>query len=314
MSPVLRPVARSAADMLLRSPPVQRAALRMGAARQRAIVLVWHRIAPEGPQPHEVVPTVALSSFSDQLDLLQDLGTVVPLTACDDGVSPADGRPLFALTFDDDDARHADHVLPILARRGLPATFFLSGRWLHGYGPYWWELLEDEIAAVGTAEVAGRHGLPADVSAPRIGRELTGTDAVVEMARRARHAVPPPMSQPQATALVAAGMEIGFHTIDHDMLPTLSDPALVDAVATGRDVLAAAVGFPIERFAYPHGGADSRTAAAVSRAGYRSAWTTAKRTARPGDPPMLRGRWDVGHRSLDQLHRILLRGLARPTP
>jgi peptidoglycan/xylan/chitin deacetylase (PgdA/CDA1 family) len=109
-------------------------------------------------------------------------------------------------------------------------------------------------------------------------------------------------------------MEIGFHTIDHDVLPDLADSPLGAAVFAGRAELAAALGTPLERFAYPHGRSDERAAAAVSRAGYRSAWTTTKRTARPTDAAMLRGRWDVGHRSLPEIRKILVRGLARPTP
>lgn len=286
----------------------------MAATRQRAIVLLWHRIAPDGPQPHEVVPTVAVARFREQLNLLQQLGSVVSLDACENSVASTDGRPMFALTFDDDDARHAQHVLPALVEMGLPATFFLSGRWLHDRGPYWWELLEEEIADVGLAAVAGRHGLPPDTSAPHLGRALTGTTAAAELADAARQATNPPMGPRDAAALVAAGMEIGFHTIDHDLLPGVPDPALEEAVTAGRDRLAAALGVSMDRFAYPHGGADDRTSVAVARAGYRSGWTTTKRTVRPSDQPMLRGRWDVGHQSLDRMGRLLLRGLARPGP
>lgn len=314
MSPPARQAARSVADLLLRSPLAQRGASRVGAARQRAIVLLWHRIAPEGPRPHEVVQTLRLDGFGEQLDLLCELGTVVPLSACEDAVSGKSRRPRFALTFDDDDARHTQHVLPALVERNLPATFFLSGRWLHGYGPYWWELLEREIATEGPAAVAKRHGLSADLTAPRLGQALTGSDTAGELALRARETDNPPMQGDDVAALVAAGMEIGFHTIDHDVLPNLPGTALADAVTTGRDRLAASVDARITRFAYPHGRVDLRVAAAVGRAGYDSAWTTSKRTVLPGDPPALHGRWDMGHKTIDEVRRTLLLGLARPTP
>ncbi|CAN5413515.1 hypothetical protein BH23ACT9_BH23ACT9_29080 [soil metagenome] len=314
MPTALRPAARAATDLLLSRPLPRRAALRIGAERQRTIVLLWHRVGPEGPQPHEVVRTLALDDFRRQIDLLQQMGTIVPLAECDGPFVDEDNRPRFVLTFDDDDHHHSQHVLPVLLAGGLPATFFLSGRWLHGYGPYWWELLEQEIATEGTARVAGRHGLPPDATAPRIGQALTGTAAAQRMAEEARRAPDAPMDDEEMRALVDAGMEIAFHTIDHDLLPGLSDAALDAAVSTGRDRLSAATGVPIERFAYPHGGADERTAAAVGRAGYRSAWTTAKRSARPADAPMLRGRWDLGHRSLDEMRRSILRAMVRPRP
>jgi peptidoglycan/xylan/chitin deacetylase (PgdA/CDA1 family) len=313
MPSALRTSARAAADLVLSSARLRRVALRSAATRQRAAVLLWHRVAPEGPQPHEVVPTVALARFREQLDLLMELGAVVPLAALDDA-SGSGGRPRFALTFDDDDARHAHHVLPALVERDLPATFFLSGRWLHGRGPYWWELLEQDLARDGAEAVAARHGLSPGLPAARIGQALTGSPVAQELADRARADGEPPMTQEQAATLLDAGMEIGFHTIDHEVLPALGETPLRAAVSAGREELATAMGTPLERFAYPHGRADDRTSVAVARAGYRSAWTTTKRTARPGDAPMLRGRWDLGHRSLSEMRQILVRGLARPTP
>lgn len=308
MQPV-RSAARRTADRILRSPRWERATLRSAARRRRAIVLLWHRVAPEGPAEHEVVPTVPLHRFHAQLDLVCELGDVVPLSSIDE--APADGaeRPRFALTFDDDDRRHARHVLPALSERGLPATFFLSGRWLHGYGPYWWELVEQEVAEAGARSVARRFGLPPELTPPRLGHLLTGTPAAQELARRARQVTSAPMDGMDATALVAAGMEIGFHTIDHDALPVLDDAALREAVEAGREELAHAVGATVQRFAYPHGLSDQRVVAAA--AGYRSGWTTSKVVTRPRDAPMLRGRWDLGHRRTDEIRAAILRGLVR---
>lgn len=309
---------RSTADLLLGNARIQRVALRSAARRGRTIVLLWHRIHTDGPAAHEVVRTVPVGRFGAQLDLLQELGSVVSLAACDaprieDGEDGKE-RPRFVLTFDDDDARHREHVLPVLAERGLPATFFLSGRWLHGHGPYWWEVLEEQIAALGTAAVARRHGLPEGLSAPRLGQELTGTPQARALAAQAREEGPPPMSGEDAAALVAAGMEIGFHTIEHEVLPNLRDAALPGAVTDGRAELADALGVPVKRFAYPHGLVDERVAEAVADAGYHSAWTTRKRAARPGDAPFARGRWEVSHRPLDEIQSTLLRGFARPIP
>ena len=306
----IREVLRRMVEVGLRPRLLERRALRSAARRRRGIALVWHRIGPGGPQPHEWVRTVATAAFAAQLDLLGELGDVVSLA---DLEHPVEGRrPRFALTFDDDDAGHAAHALPELRARGLTATFFLSGRWCHGYGPYWWELLEDDIRHRGTKDVAKGYGLDSSLAAHELVKALTGTAAAGALAQRARSSGPPPMSHDEAVVLAEAGMEIGFHTIDHDVLPVLVERAQREVVVRGREELAHDLGVPLLRFAYPHGLADERVARAVGLAGYASAWTTGKRAVDSGAPLLALGRWDIGHLPLSRARVALVRGLARP--
>jgi peptidoglycan/xylan/chitin deacetylase (PgdA/CDA1 family) len=309
MQPI-RSTLKPVADRLLRRPVVARTTGRIAAARGRGIVLLWHRVRPDGARSHEVVPAVNLDAFAAQLDVLLELGDVVPLAVHDR--SDHNTRPRFALTFDDDDHGHVEHTLPLLQQRGLAATFFLSGRWRGRHGPYWWEVLEQRILEFGPVAVATHYGLPAGAEPVQIGQALTGSSWARELAVAARTAGPAPMEVDQARTLVAAGMEIGFHTVHHPSLPGLDDRELEAAVATGRDELAGELEAPVVRFAYPHGHANRRVASAVRAQGFRSAWTTDKRLVAEGGDPMLHGRWDLGHRSLDAFRAALLRGLARP--
>jgi peptidoglycan/xylan/chitin deacetylase (PgdA/CDA1 family) len=302
---------RPVLDRALRRPVVARAATRLGARRGRGIALLWHRIGPSGPQPHEAVPTVPTGRFEAQLDVLLSLGDVVPLA---DLERPSQAhRPRFALTFDDDDAGHVRHTLPSLRDRGLPATFFLSGRWMTGDGPYWWELLEARIRTDGAANVAADYGMPTDTAAPRLAAELTGTPGAAALAETAALVdAPPPMTRADTLELVGAGMEVGFHTRHHPSLPTLPDPELRTAVTAGRAELAADLDVRIDRFAYPHGHVDPRVASAAAEAGYRSAWTTSRHTVVRGWDRHQLGRWDLGHRDVDAFRAALLRALVRP--
>jgi peptidoglycan/xylan/chitin deacetylase (PgdA/CDA1 family) len=283
--------------------------MRVGGSRGRGTALLWHRIGPSGPRSDETVPTVATASFATQLDLLETLGDVVPLAELERPGRTS--RPRFALTFDDDDAGHVRHTLPLLRERGLPATFFLSGRWLAGGGPYWWELLEARIRAEGASVVATSYGLPADADAPRIAAELTGTSEAEALAAAAA-AGSPPMEHADALELVDAGMEIGFHTRHHPSLPTLRGHQLRTALTAGRDELASDLGVTVERFAYPHGHVTPAVAVATAAAGYRSAWTTGKHTVGRDHDPFRLGRWDLGHLAVDAFRAALVRGLVRP--
>lgn len=257
-----------------------------------------------------MVRTVATSDFRAQLDLLAELGDIVPLSALETGGSR--DRPRFALTFDDDDVNHVQHALPILQERQLPATFFLSGRWLHGYGPYWWEVLEERIRLQGPRAVAAGLGLDPELTPEQIGSAITGRRAARELAELGRGAEAAGMDGADAAQLVAAGMEIGFHTVDHPPLTALDDEELTRALDEGRTALSEELSTPLARFAYPHGRADERVANAAADAGFRSAWTTAKVVNLPHAEPLLRGRWDVGHLPIGQIRARLVRALARP--
>jgi peptidoglycan/xylan/chitin deacetylase (PgdA/CDA1 family) len=102
-------------------------------------------------------------------------------------------------------------------------------------------------------------------------------------------------------ALSAAGMTIGFHTVEHDLLPELNGAALDNAVVRGREDLAAAAGTAVHYFAYPHGKADTQSAAAVRRAGFTAAFTGFPQPVRDGDDRHRLGRWEPGPLSGDDL-------------
>ena len=101
--------------------------------------------------------------------------------------------------------------------------------------------------------------------------------------------------------LAAAGMIIGFHTVNHRILPDLDDAAIDDAVTRGRAELAAATGAPVEYFAYPYGRSDSRCVAAVRRVGFRAAFAGRPVAVRRGDDPYCLGRWEPGPSAGDDL-------------
>ena len=307
-----RPRARVLIDRLLTTSPAGRAAGFVGSARGRAIALLWHRVDPAGASPDQVVRATATTTFAEQLEVLADLGDIVPLR---DLETPRRGtRPRFALTFDDDDPGHVRHTLPVLLAQDVPATFFLSGRWRGRWGPYWWELVEATVRRDGPAAVAVTFGLSADLDAAGIAQAVTGTPPASRLATETRGVDVPVMTRADARELVAAGMEIGFHTLHHPSLPSLPAEELATAVAAGRQELAADLGTRVERFAYPHGHADGRAVAAIRASGYRSAWTTTKRVVVAAEDRMLLGRWDLARHGPDSFRRAVLRGLLRPGP
>jgi peptidoglycan/xylan/chitin deacetylase (PgdA/CDA1 family) len=288
---------------------VRRIAAATAAIRGHRLVFVFHRITNEEGSSGGIVPTVPSGVFRHQLEQILEVGDIVPLTSTLAETSLS-ARPRFALTFDDDSISHLEIVLPILRERRVTATFFVSGRSLHGLGPLWFEKLDALIVAQGVSEVASRIGIPtrdAGILAERcendtrLQRRLEEEDVVV----------PPQLGPGDIRALVDAGMTIGFHTLHHRLLTGVSDGAIDAALRDGRDELESVVEEPLVLFAYPHGKTDDRIAERVRSAGYLAAWTGRPRAIARGSDRYQLGRWEspsVAGRDFDARVAVRLNG------
>jgi peptidoglycan/xylan/chitin deacetylase (PgdA/CDA1 family) len=298
---------------LMRAGPARRLALRVAQARRRAMVFVYHRVTPEGKQRHEVVANVSLPAFRAQLDILATIGDIVPLSAL--LTEPRSrGRVRFAITFDDDEPCHVQHAIPMLRSLGVPATFFLSGRSLHGLDAYWWMLLERLIEAEGVERAGAVLGFMSqtaeDLAAVCESVGLPIADRLAALVRAGDRAVLAPGDFP---VFLQSGMEVGFHTLHHPVLTTLPDADLTGALQVGRSELAGAVGGTVDLLAYPHGRTNGRVARSAKDAGYRAAFRTGRRPVAPHDDPFVLWRWDIGSVPIDRLAACIALGLNYPT-
>jgi peptidoglycan/xylan/chitin deacetylase (PgdA/CDA1 family) len=255
-----------------RSRAARRAAFRIAAARGRSIALVYHRVTPSGATPYDVPPNVSVSRFREHLEVLGAIGDIVPLSSLLHE-PPSNRRLRIAISFDDDDLCHVDHALPALLACGVQATFFLSGRTLHGLGAYWWMLLEQLIAQEGLAAARRMLGVAGESPAALAGA-CEGTPLTERLAEGAHTGDAMLLGENGIRMLARAGMEIGFHTLHHPVLTTLADTALDHELRNGRDRLAEVVGAPVKLFAYPHGRLNRHVAERVRAAGYRAAFRT----------------------------------------
>jgi peptidoglycan/xylan/chitin deacetylase (PgdA/CDA1 family) len=302
---------RRLATGALRARAVNRAAQRIAAARGRSLVLVYHRILPDGSRPSSLVPGIPEALFRRQVQALGELGEIVPLAELL-GTSRPHRRSRFALTFDDDYQAHADRVLPVLGALRVHGTFFLSGRSLHGLGPYWFEVLEWLIDTRGLHDVAGHLAISAR-SPIELAMACERDPQRQDLLERAAEQPPVHLRPDQIQALATATMTVGFHTLHHRVLPALPDAGLARALTEGRHELATVTGRPLRLFAYPHGKADRRVAAQVQAAEYAAAWTGLPNAMRSGDDRFLLGRWEPGPLGIDEflakvavrLHRSL---------
>jgi peptidoglycan/xylan/chitin deacetylase (PgdA/CDA1 family) len=271
------------------------------------VALVYHRIggAACGDPAREILAAVSTPVFARQLRHLRRHYRVVPARELLDRVQARRRGQRFpvSITFDDDLASHAGEALGVLRDAGVTATFFLGGTSLEEPRPFWWEDLQRAVDERLVAPDAIPYVDEGDVRAalergPKAIFRVAGTIERLEPGQRdevaaaLRDAVGPNGAEVGLRAdgvrqLVAAGCDVGFHTLRHDQLPALSDDALGEALRNGREQLAAVVGAELDAISYPYGKADGRVADAARAAGYTRGFTTGRAAVRPDTDPLL---------------------------
>ncbi len=89
----------------------------------------------------------------------------------------------------------------------------------------------------------------------------------------------------QIPALMAAGMEIGSHTVTHADLVRVSDTQLATEMADSRTALEALTGSPVLHLAYPLTSQNERVRTAAQAAGYTTATVMDPRSSTMKDSP-----------------------------
>jgi peptidoglycan/xylan/chitin deacetylase (PgdA/CDA1 family) len=211
----------------------------------RRVVFCYHSVHPNRPYV-STKPAV----FERHVQWLKEhcrLASLVELVT-DPGTNHS-GKPVAAITFDDGHEDNHSHALPILAKHGVPATFFITAGFVER-----------------------------DPTVNRRFQQLFGcrTDDVV------------PLDWAQIRELRASGMDIGSHTYSHPNLARLSPAEAEDELRTSRDLISDRLGCAIDLFAYPFGKPkvhfNSITTEVVRATGYRVAAAVTYRGVRDSDP------------------------------
>jgi peptidoglycan/xylan/chitin deacetylase (PgdA/CDA1 family) len=230
--------------------------------RGDALVLAYHGILPHGTPPGgEHSLHLPQREFARQLDALRRTHDVIPLDALEQ--PRAGGRPRIAITFDDAYAGAVTAGVDELARRGLPATYFVAPGLL-GRVPWW-----DALARGGV--------LDADVRRHAI-EVLGGRDEAVRRWADRRDAVPNPRAPRIATEgeLAAAarvpGIALGAHSWSHPDLRARDADDLADELARPLRWLRERFDCAAPWLAYPYGLASESVQGAAGEAGYRGAF------------------------------------------
>ena len=284
----------------------------MLSGRERAIVLMYHRVAETICDPWGLA--VSPRNFAAQLAWLKQERDVVPLSWLKSRI--ARGRVpsrAVAITFDDG---YADVLLsgkPILEQHDCPATVFLVTGALGSPG-FWWddlsrillepktvpEHLEIEIAGHRHAwqifSDAGPANSPDQVSRNGLYQALWTLLRPLVVAERAAHIhelarwANTPSTPRESDRVVTSDevaqlhvpgfIDIGAHTVSHPSLPLLEPSQQAAEISESQIACEALLGTPVAGFAYPFGDYDDVTVRLVREAGFDFAVTTQPRAVR----------------------------------
>lgn len=272
----------------------------------RLLVLGWHNIDPTPGFPDP--PGVGRLGFAKQLRTLSRFANVLPFAEALRLMEAGEPLPPRAvvLTFDDGYRDNLELGVPMLAEQGLPATFFLVPGFLSGTVGAWWEDLSaafDRARAprltfggvthdltTPTARGAAHDAVRASV---KLLDHATRAEAVAQVSEELN---PAPTSVGEglfmdwagAKSLLAAGHEVGSHTVSHAILERETEAGQLTELSESRSALESGLGITVDTLAFPNGAASDyseTTTRLVSELGYRAAVTTRAGLAGRSDSP-----------------------------
>lgn len=302
---------------------------------RRLLILAGHAVAMPG-RNDSLAAEMKISERRLE-EILRWLGARYELCTVGEGLAELrkrGRRSLVALSMDDGYRDNHEALLPLLERVGARATVFLEGRpiaeqrvnWTHKL--FWLlerqrpedfvlaytSLSEDEPGNERLREVLQEgksleYRLKLVLKYEANGEERDRaidtlfTAAGGDERRLCRTLY---MSPDQARDLAAHGVEIGAHTVSHNVLSSLTPAEQRYEIAIGRTSLERALDLEIETFAYPFGRSwdfDQGTVEAVRDAGFRAAVTTHAGVNRRSSDPLRLARWMIDDRT--PLHLIV---------
>jgi peptidoglycan/xylan/chitin deacetylase (PgdA/CDA1 family) len=243
--------------------------------RSETLVLFYHGVGAHG---------IAETELARQFRYLAR--HFEPIFASEIGQPARSGRMRVAITFDDGLRSTWRLALPLLQRYSLKATWFV----LPGAIGWLWteelrERLRGHLASGAPAPIEGRSlRSPADID--RLVEQLKAlshADFVAALGRiRAQTRFAPDqawldanslMTPEELRALPESVIELGAHTINHFILPSLDQAGLEAEIGACRQRLEALLDRPIRTFSYPNGDFDRRCLR-VAADHYEFAFTT----------------------------------------
>ncbi|MCK9355995.1 MAG: polysaccharide deacetylase family protein [Dehalococcoidia bacterium] len=269
--------------------------LRARVRQPGAAIFMYHSVHPAPPPWLRNV--VSPSVFEQEMDSIARFGNVVPLEWL--VARLADGKSIqprtLCITFDDGYRNNLQYAWPVLRKRSLPATVFVTTGWLEA--DPWFSRLSHALYTTTQNSVdapgLGRQPLASEYIRLRAirricvhlhqlspgeresttARLLSAMEGTVPASSRERLM----LTWDEAIELQQNGISIGAHTVSHPVLTALPRDEARAEIALSRRAIEEHLRAECRVFAYPYGAFSSDTTRLVRDSGFSAAVTTVAR-------------------------------------
>ena len=273
-------------------------------------VLAYHRIIDRTPEfdIFDKVISATPAGFAEQMDFISRHFNVVSIEdvlAWLRGECELPPHPLL-ITFDDGYRDNYTNARPVLQERSLPAVIFVATSCIGSSIPFYWDLLaycfhhterrHAHLPLLGEREWTDSKSKEEVMLAWIAALKRAPDSEMREVTRKAPDILDVSvdgnafaglyMSWDEVREMVAAGIAVQAHTVNHPILTRISlDEARTEAVGA-KETLEQHTGRPVVAFAYPNGmAADFNPAleAMLAGAGFEAAFTLLPGPASPAE-------------------------------
>jgi len=240
----------------------------------KIIILVYHRILPKTEfNPFRMV--VTLPQFIKQIDAIAKKYPIVNLNdiICQQERGKTEHKACVVLTFDDGYCDNYEVVFPILAKKGLTATFFLTSSYIDSNKPAWdWQVMnilyhDHSISSVKIGEeTIKQKNIESRVSfalrvfqkmkslMPQIRQEvIDDLNNQVKIESMSNFIQDRCITWQEAIKMSQAGMEIGAHGLSHCSLAKIPFPEAQKEMMGSKEIIEQNIKKPCYHFAFPFG-------------------------------------------------------------
>jgi peptidoglycan/xylan/chitin deacetylase (PgdA/CDA1 family) len=287
--------------------------------RDRACVLAYHRILPEGAaaSTHSAGAIITDSElFRQHLRWLKEEFQIIDMAELQAVL--LNDQPLSAnsllITFDDGWWDNFVHAMPALAAEGVPATIFLPYNYI-GTGEVFWqeEMLarltqlsrcEDDSDRALLIELAGIEG---DADKELLRSVVTKLKAkpyveIYQILERLRQhqlqrsidmTLEGYLDWQQVKQMGEVNVSFGSHALSHRVLTQIELEEARHEISESRDLIKQKIGKEVETIAYPNGNCNSSIEQFVAESGYRLGFTITRGYVAKDSNPMALPRLNI---------------------
>jgi len=280
-----------------------------------AMILRYHSVQREPGRYAESIGAGiihSLAAFEEQIAVVARYYTPVTLDDILRFLSSEKQLPAkaVAVTFDDGYADNYEVALPVLARAGVPASFYVTVNAIEAKTPPWYCRVRHAFATTSKkfwmdSTESATHDLQgpdlrrsAFLTASRRCAQLVGQlqESTLRSIENDLDVIPlrsadcPMLTWEQIRGLRRAGHIVGSHTLTHPNLAYLGSDDLQMELEQSKTRLEAELHGPVFHFSYPspilQPHYNGRTVASTKQAGYRTAVTCTSGPVRAGHDPL----------------------------